>query len=465
MNTSFYGGREGRSFVIAKEFKTIAEMVEKFRQGPSYKEVNFDEYVLINTEHKNNPENGRIFRRGYDFSSGRTISCFRLKQFYDGNGELVQNYYENTINAAGAVYIGSIVGPAGHAPHLNIGSYQDIAPKDVAIFTQSFDGHSVTSLLNYLNDNYGIGLIPVNSHGIVIGSDGDAADFREGAQMNADGILYYFYYDQEREWYQIDSAPKSGSGSYKLEDGSMVLGAYQENGEMVFNDTIDWCYYSIRDVNNEDTIAYIGFKPVVPVTEFEANSVSAYFNRDENKVNTGLISRQDDESHPFYAKWHISIPKGIKGDTIENIRVITSSTNDGVESYSNQQDDRQYERQIIVGDIRNYDNSERGEVKTYYLGDYNQVENMSVTTDGTFTIDYTHNDSRTFSQLLSWVTESSFDAGTGQLKITFNNNNRNCTNIDHSLKYAEANAVEPNNLNQNGLWFVLEEVDLGLDEG
>ena len=106
MNTSFYGGREGRSFVIVKEFKTIAEMVEKFRQGPSYKEVNFDEYVLINTEHKNNPENGRIFRRGYDFSSGRTISCFRLKQFYDGNGELLQNYYENTINAAGAVYIG-----------------------------------------------------------------------------------------------------------------------------------------------------------------------------------------------------------------------------------------------------------------------------------------------------------------------------------------------------------------------
>ena len=69
--SNFYGGKEGRSFVITKEFQSIAEMTEAFKQGPLYTEVNFDEYVLINTVNKNSPENGQLFRRGYDYNSDR----------------------------------------------------------------------------------------------------------------------------------------------------------------------------------------------------------------------------------------------------------------------------------------------------------------------------------------------------------------------------------------------------------
>ena len=51
--SNFYGGKDGRSFIIVKEFQSIHEMVEKFKLGPVYTEVNFDEYVLINTVNNN----------------------------------------------------------------------------------------------------------------------------------------------------------------------------------------------------------------------------------------------------------------------------------------------------------------------------------------------------------------------------------------------------------------------------
>ena len=66
---SFYGGRRGASFVIVKNYPSIAEMVKAFRQGGSYKVVNYDEYVLIDTVNKNDKDNGKIYRRGYDYNN------------------------------------------------------------------------------------------------------------------------------------------------------------------------------------------------------------------------------------------------------------------------------------------------------------------------------------------------------------------------------------------------------------
>ena len=46
---SFYGGKQGGSFIIAKTYSTIAEMLESFGKNNPDCPVNFDEYVLINT--------------------------------------------------------------------------------------------------------------------------------------------------------------------------------------------------------------------------------------------------------------------------------------------------------------------------------------------------------------------------------------------------------------------------------
>ena len=69
---SFYGGKQGRTYKITGHFDSIYDMVQAFQNGGSYTDVNYDEYVIIDTilrkNEKNNAENGILYRRGYDFS-------------------------------------------------------------------------------------------------------------------------------------------------------------------------------------------------------------------------------------------------------------------------------------------------------------------------------------------------------------------------------------------------------------
>ena len=75
MSNSFYGGRDGRPMIIKKSFKYIhynetgdksIDDVEKKKSMThqfadlDYSEVGFGEYAIIESENKNNPENGRI---------------------------------------------------------------------------------------------------------------------------------------------------------------------------------------------------------------------------------------------------------------------------------------------------------------------------------------------------------------------------------------------------------------------
>lgn len=95
---SFYGGRPGNSFVIVTTFRSVADMVEAFSRGSDYTAVRFDEHVMINSSNKNDPDNGKIYRRGYDF-----------------NDEM-----------GGAEYIGTVAGPAGDAPQLGMATISEI---------------------------------------------------------------------------------------------------------------------------------------------------------------------------------------------------------------------------------------------------------------------------------------------------------------------------------------------------
>lgn len=124
---SFYGGRRGASFVIVKKYGSIEEMIECFQQGGSYKTVNYDEYVLIDTENKNDADNGKVFRRGYD--------------------------YMNSVG--GAVFIGQIVGPAGLAPHTELKTISEVrAIAETEDFTYRRGEGSYESLENLVPGRY-----------------------------------------------------------------------------------------------------------------------------------------------------------------------------------------------------------------------------------------------------------------------------------------------------------------------
>lgn len=97
-------GPGGMSIAIPKEY--AEGMVQCFAKGgSSTSEVNYGEYVLIDTRtginEPNHIDNGKIFRRGMD--------------------------YDNELG--GAEYIGNILGPQGTSPELDMDSYSFIEDK------------------------------------------------------------------------------------------------------------------------------------------------------------------------------------------------------------------------------------------------------------------------------------------------------------------------------------------------
>lgn len=320
---SFYGGRRGASFVIVKKYSSIKEMIDLFKQGGNYKTVNYDEYVLIDTISKNDADNGKIYRRGYEYTN----------------------------SLGGAVFVGQIVGPAGMAPHTELKTINEV--KSIA---------------------------------------------------TRDDFTY-----------------RRGEGSYKPTE-NLIPGKYKDtDGQWRFHDEIQWAYCSVRDLNSHESTAHIGFKFPYTVIEIEANSVDPYYHRsslEKDFINEDLTTRTDDASHPFFQSWNIAIPKGIKGDTFKNLKVVTA--NDKIKDYTGKVDDISGNRKVIVYEQHNYDKNANGEFETLYLGDYNMISNVTLADDGTLTISYTHNNNSVWNKKIKWITETTINTSSGELKINYN---------------------------------------------
>lgn len=386
---SFYGGRRGASFVIVKNYPSIAEMVRAFKQGGSYKVVNYDEYVLIDTVNKNDKDNGKIYRRGYDYNN----------------------------DLGGAIYEGQIVGPAGMAPHVEMKTIKEV-----------------------------------------------------DALNKTDGLV-----DEKGNTYRYTK------GSYKTTE-NLIPGKYVENGTNKYNDEISWALCSIRDKNSHETTAHVGFKFPYLVIDYTAESVNPYYNRSaysETFVNQNLIQRKDDESHPFYENWHISIPKGIKGDALQNFRLI--SANDVIEHYVGQEDDIAHNRKVLVYDYYHYDKDANGEPKTLYLGDYNMISSVDIDEEGTLTIGYTHEDTQSFNKIFKWIKSISLNGNTGKLIVEYNHSqdkDGNATKYETDLRWVNNIQVAANGqvtlkyttgadvvLNTKIKWVTKTEVLTGTTEG
>lgn len=485
---SFYGGKQGGSFIIAKTYSTIAEMLESFGKNNPDCPVNFDEYVLINTVNKNNPENGQIFRRGYNYNGTAKITTYQRTYGKENPYETIE------VDSCGAEYIGTIVGPAGRTPILKLGHYQEIqdttAIKEIEYNLVNSNGNLINGILKTLNAKTLEEL----------GFDDDK-DFYTIVVKNIpnDNHIAYFCYDNKYRlnnqhsagWYAVDTPPATGENQYYPKQGLIpgVTYAYKDNellydidvdgkrhirkgenpvnAETPYQDGIDWIYCTVRNENLEDSTAYIGFRFASPVIEFETESVDAYYNRSDiigenglpneasplthEFINLNLIERaqtkDEIESHPFYSLWKINIPKGIKGESIHNFRCITANSdvykfkldNEGnlsynnigeiqVEDYKGKQDDIDNSRKIFVFDYVCYDRKAEGEWHTIYAGDYNVFKHVTVAEDGTITMDFTHNDTITYPKLIHWINTMNF-ADDGTVTIDFNNDDLNIGQI------------------------------------
>lgn len=365
---SFYGGRRGASFIIVKNYLDVLSMTLDFAKGNDFTEVKFDEYVMINNPNKNHPDNGKIFRRGYDYNSDRMLDSIGMLYKKVGNDwtrygveELTEEKYTNlssesdkfiieSIQAKGAEYVGCIIGPAGKAPLLSIGSYEWAYNKNADAGLETRKGQG---LYSPSGDNPG--LIP--------GKDGNE-----------------------------------------------------------YNDSIKWAYASIRnDRFGDDTQAFIGFKFPYLVTQMQTSEVDPYDENgdiaDMSNVSRVLGVNETINTHPYYNKWHLDIPKGVKGDTFKNLKVTTykewlqglSGSADRIMYDATQTQLTEYtpgqnniERAILIYEDWNYDNKQNGQVKYYYLGDYNQIDDITFE-NGVMTFSFSHDDDKQF--IFDYVSE------------------------------------------------------------
>lgn len=125
--SSFYGGKEGRTYNIVQRYDSIAQMVDAFSGGGAYTGANYGQYVIIDTvlkDGRSNRENGLLYRRGFDYN--QTIQSVPVKSNTQTD-EVFKQRWNTYIQkpGAGAIYIGQIVGPEGRTPEVTIEQWSD----------------------------------------------------------------------------------------------------------------------------------------------------------------------------------------------------------------------------------------------------------------------------------------------------------------------------------------------------
>lgn len=377
-------------------------MRQCFEQGGDTTDVvNYGEYVIIDTVDKNDPDNGKVYRRGMNF-----------------------DYNPTTNPLAGAEYIGQIVGPQGPASEMDIDHYQDII------------------------DEYG-----------------DAAIHKTYDEANED----------------------------------LVPGSYINGGIRVFEDDIKYTYVTIKDEFNNVKGTIVGFRLPTLVQDFEARSMKPYEQRAVDPqtgkyYNYDLISEDSTQYvnnkwlHPFYQKWQIKVPHGYHGIDSTNIELVHTKTmpagfkNDGYAGtalYTNAactipyeesgqavvlttpidvlreiegtiyhaDDDPIYDASddVISCKVRyhdndlyvkkedcymdiiryretDYDNLEDGEITYIDIGEHNIIDRITLSDNGVLTAFYTHREAPyVYNQILRWIVDDgiTFDEH-GTVKIVYN---------------------------------------------
>lgn len=317
----------------------------------------------------------------------------------EDNGKVFNRGLDYTNDMGGLVFIAQIVGPAGGTPIFEMGTLQETKYKST---------------------------MPI-----------EETDYRKypiGYETNDGGeIIGYELNTSANE--PIATFPFSKAHHTSLVPGKTAEGTY--------NDEILWTWVNVRKANQTaDSMFYVGFQIPYLVTEYLSHMVSPYDTFGNLSRNPTTATRVDDASHPFYSSWDIGVPKGIKGDTMRALRVITPTAENrnniyapsaitvnsatgavtiGNAGYDGLDDDITNARKILVYDFYYFDSQLNPDPVLIYLGDFNKIDNISLADDGTLTIDYSHDDNTVFSRKIKWITDTVLSPDNGVFTVTYNN--------------------------------------------
>lgn len=210
--------------------------------------------------------------------------------------------------------------------------------------------------------------------------------------------------------------PIDGQGEYNKTNKSLIPGYYtDESGNPVYNDSIKWVYTNVISEDKTSSKTYVGFTFPYSVIDFEASLV------DKNDEKNPVIKKIDDGTHPFYNKWSLKIPRGQKGNSFKNLRVVSASWinayfPDGFADGFILQDDNPDSQHLIY----DYQNEDSGELETYYLGKYSIINNVLFSNDGTLSFVFNGNKTVSYTKKVKWVSSINLSED-GTLTFEYNN--------------------------------------------
>lgn len=350
MAYSFYGGKEGISFLIKETYTSIQNMLDCFSQGMLYNTVGYGEFVIINAPNKADFENGAVYRRGFDYGEIGVLrpdkQAIEAKIVYDKDdptlhttapyadarkywddryhlitvsGQVVvdttvprttveflkDNFYTDVYNylknpGAGAKYIGNLAGPEGAAAALELITWKNASVE--IDFERAF--------------NSGEADVGEQGKTTLSRSDGKTTDVASAGYCTirdeyGNVVHSYVSFDLPKDAFEIQAESANPYGPTIVEISGSVLpisGApdvyYQINGSVA---PVSYLYENGEWIKREPWTAT--YNPETHQWEY-----------------TGLIrEKQESEDHPYYHSYDIKIPKGIHGQDIDNLGIQINS--------------------------------------------------------------------------------------------------------------------------------------------
>ena len=297
---------------------------------------------------------------------------------------------------------------------------------------------------------------------------------------------------------EISELSESQIREYDISNGGIVPGKYSDGGIINYNDDITYGWATLRDNYDNVIGALIGFTFPYLVAEMGGETRIPYYQEGDDippgyEIGDRLPSDFDlfvdngfdtedrnpthgDTGHPYYRKWKLEVPQGIKGDSQTQLLVIPDKVQPGAGLWSNKADlqagyppttqaiidnyvvsdldDTEFDDRTIypyniesdiIGVIQNdtkyyakledgfalkltyiqtnYDYHISGDQERIVIGDYNTIKGLWLDNDGVLYALYSSTDEQdpiNQNTPIPWVTDINLDQN-GTLAISFNN--------------------------------------------
>ena len=424
---SFYGGRQGISFIIVKRFDGIdipqPENIEENHEKASFTVKYFafdiakDNFIL---DDNNSPiEKNHITSKIYqDWKMHET----------DGSS-IVYNDKEGKFPIAYAEGMIQCFSQGGMST--NIVNYGEYVIIDTPNKNDLDNGKIYRRGLDFQNELAGAEYI-----GQIVGPQGNAPDI----------IMDSF-----------TTLVEQGGPQFSYEKDDSIPGmVINEDDSITYNDSIKSSWITIKDKFGIVTSCKIGFQFPYHVFSLSAESTDPYLEGE-------LASRIDDMTHPYFSEWKFLIPKGVKGDSLSNLRIVNGVAKSGAKYYSdinceNEEgtlsEDKQIKienenytlesnkgkpfilngddinsikyvkaedtyREVLIYMLTNFDKKE-AKTSFIFLGEYNIIKDIILEDDGTLRVEYTYKDEAKYEKAIKWIKEIILGQD-GKIQVKYNN--------------------------------------------